>query len=94
MIGFKGFSESLEGARLDGMLKSQIWNEPFSGKDHGLYVASPWSFVQKTGPKYTHLKSLSIKLSENQKINVIGPTELKLWLFKDAYIHHPLGSYR
>ncbi len=25
------------------------------------------------------------KLSENHKINVIGPTELKLWLFKDTY---------
>ncbi len=24
------------------------------------------------------------KLSENHKINVIGPTELKLWSFKDA----------
>ncbi len=28
-------------------------------------------------------RSLS-KLSENHKINVIGPTELKLWPFKDA----------
>ena len=33
----------------------------------------------------THrLKGLSLKISENHKINVFGPTELKLWPFKDA----------
>ncbi len=33
----------------------------------------------------THrLKVLSLKVSENHKINVFGPTELKLWPFKDA----------
>ncbi len=29
------------------------------------------------------------KLSENHKINVIGPTKLKLWPFKDA-LFNPL----
>ncbi len=31
------------------------------------------------------------KLSENHKINVIGPTERKLWPFKDALL--TLGQY-
>ncbi len=46
------------------------------------------SILSKTSPKYTFKSSerpLS-KLSENHKINVNGPTELKLWPFKDAFI--------
>ena len=59
------------------MLKSQIWNG-----------GVPWYFV-KIVPKYTFNFNTSSerplsKLSENDKINVIGPTELKLWPFKDT----------
>ncbi len=32
------------------------------------------------------------KLSENHNINVIGPTELKLWPFKDARFNADIAS--
>ncbi len=35
----------------------------------------------------TPFKRARSKLSENRKINVIGPTELKLWPFKDEPVN-------
>ncbi len=50
----------------------------FSGKDHdGPFINRPIDFN-------TSSERPPSKLSENHKINVIGPTELKLWPFKDA----------
>ena len=48
----------------------------------------PWYFVKKQA-KQTFDFNISLerplsKLSENHKINFIGPTELKLWPFNDA----------
>ena len=58
-------------------------NFPFLVKDD--------SILSKTGPKQTFdFNTLSerpiSKLSENQEINVIGLTELKLWPFKKKII--------
>ncbi len=66
------------------MLKSQFetgHNFLFSGKDHGLYIAH--GILSKTGQNRSSSERPLSKLSENHKINVIGPTELKLWPFKD-----------
>ncbi len=51
-------------------------------------TVGPWYFVKKQA-KQTFDFNISLerplsKLSENQKINFIGPTELKLWPFNDA----------
>ena len=40
--------------------------------------------MSKTGPKNRLLILIHSKLSENHKINVIGPTKVKLWPFKEA----------
>ncbi len=87
MVQIQRFSESLEGAHSDDILKSGM--VLFSGKDHG-----PMVFCQKH-PFYFNTSSerpLS-KLSENHKINVIGPTELKLWPFKDALFNTRSPSF-
>ncbi len=72
------------------MLKSQIWNGLYSGKDHGHGILS------KTGPKETfdfkdtdRLEELIVK-SENQSTN-----GSKLWTFKMLYLtlgplHYPV----
>ena len=72
-------------------------NFPFLGKDHGYF-----GYFVKTGPKLTFdFNTLSerpfSRLSKNHKIYMIGPTELKLWPFKDASLtlvtSVPLCSY-
>ncbi len=63
------------------MLKSPIWNGPkflIFGKIP--WSASPWYFDRLLIITH-HLKGLSLSF---QKIIIIGPTELKLWPFKDA----------
>ena len=45
------------------------------------WLYSPWCFDFDLN---TSSERPISKLSENHKINVIGPTELKLWPFKDA----------
>ncbi len=66
------------------MLKSQFktgHNFSFSGKDHGLYIAHGICQNQTQNRLLIlthHLKGPSLSF---QKINVIGPSELKLWLF-------------
>ncbi len=67
-------------------------NFPFSKNNHGLYIYMyiAW-YLSKTGRIRLlilthHLKRPLSKHSENHKINVIGPTKLKLWLFKDALL--------
>ncbi len=45
------------------------------------WLYSPWCFDFDLN---TSSERPISKLSENHKINVIGPTKLKLWLFKDA----------
>ncbi len=57
------------------------YNFLFSGKDHGL-----WYFINqnKSEDFNTSSERPPSKFSENHKINVIGPTELKLWPFKHA----------
>ncbi len=53
--------------------------------------------MSKTGPKIdfdfnTSSERPLSKLSENHKINVIGPTELKLWPFKVTLIEQLTGQ--
>ncbi len=59
-------------------------NIPFLEKDHGILSKE----AQKRLLIFNTSSERPIsKLSENHKINVIGPTELKLWPFKDALLN-------
>ncbi len=57
-----------------------VCSNPKFGTDHNFLISGK-TMLSKRGPKYTldYLNSLSVSV---HKINVIGPTELKFWLFK------------
>ena len=86
------FSESIGRGLSDDVLKSNVYFWPVFDK-------IPWAIAHGLFPKMRNydlfqIWELSIpseralsKLSENHKINVIGPTELKLWPFKGVSLN-------
>ena len=82
------FSESLERNLSNGIIKVHIWAIKLFAN-----LATPWISSWSKAEKWqimvpdfnTSFERFFSKLSENHKINVIGPTKLKLWPFKRCY---------